>query len=362
MHHSSWKPKAAATTALFIFLAFTQPGLADATADVQAARQAIAKHDYQTALKLVMPLAQANDPAAECLLGEIYEFGYGVPQDSAEALKWYKSAARGEHKHRYSVHLALHEAIPTDPKELKRYVDDVKAHAQSGDPDAQFVLGTLYFKGLGVKRDFAQSFNWFEKSSAQGNSDATNDLGFMYQHGAHVKQDYAKAAELYQKAAAAGSTAAQNNLGFLYANGLGVEGNVRRAVQLFTSASNNGNFEAMTNLGWMYQKGLGVDRDYRTAVALYAKAAAHGVPAAQYNLGYMYQYGLGVNRQQAKAVKLYTLAAAAGYPGGQNALGFMYEHGTGVPQDYQLALKWYKKEAERKAYSYKLPPNFDIYD
>jgi len=53
--------------------------------------------DYATALRLWLPLAEGGDPRAENNLGVIYEKGLGVPQNDAEASKWYGLAA--EHGH-----------------------------------------------------------------------------------------------------------------------------------------------------------------------------------------------------------------------------------------------------------------------
>jgi TPR repeat protein len=51
----------------------------------------------------------------------MYEFGHGVPQDYAEATKWYRRAA------------------------------------ERGDSDANFNLGLMYEKGQGVPHDYAEA-------------------------------------------------------------------------------------------------------------------------------------------------------------------------------------------------------------
>ena len=49
--------------------------------------------DYATALRLLRPLAAQGNAAAQYLLGLMYGRGDGVPQDDAEAVKWYRLAA-----------------------------------------------------------------------------------------------------------------------------------------------------------------------------------------------------------------------------------------------------------------------------
>ena len=49
--------------------------------------------DYQTALREWRPLATQGNAPAQFNLGLMYDHGYGVPQDDAEAVKWYRLAA-----------------------------------------------------------------------------------------------------------------------------------------------------------------------------------------------------------------------------------------------------------------------------
>jgi hypothetical protein len=58
--------------------------------DAQAAYN---RGDYATALQLIRPLADQGDARAQSILGLMYESGRGVPQDYAEAVKWYRKAA-----------------------------------------------------------------------------------------------------------------------------------------------------------------------------------------------------------------------------------------------------------------------------
>ena len=47
-------------------------------------------------LEATKVLAEQGDPQAQNLLGTLYDYGLGIPEDDDEALKWYRmSAAQG---------------------------------------------------------------------------------------------------------------------------------------------------------------------------------------------------------------------------------------------------------------------------
>ena len=76
--------------------------------------------------------AEQGDATAQLTLARAYYGGKGVPEDKAEALKWYRKAAD-------------------------------QGHAQ-----AQAMLGIAYGEGFGVPQDYIQSYMWHNLASAQG--------------------------------------------------------------------------------------------------------------------------------------------------------------------------------------------------
>jgi len=83
--------------------------------------------------------------------------GQGVPQDYAEAVKWYLKAA------------------------------------EQGIASAQFKLGVMYDKRQGVPQNFVEAVKWYRKAAEQGNAEAQYNLGMMYFAGLGVPKDYAVA-------------------------------------------------------------------------------------------------------------------------------------------------------------------------
>ena len=84
--------------------------------------------------------AEAGDAFAQVNLGYMYAKGTGVPQDYAEAVKWYRLAA------------------------------------DQGLGRAQINLGNRYAQGEGVPKDLVQAHVWFNIAGAKGFEDAKTNL------------------------------------------------------------------------------------------------------------------------------------------------------------------------------------------
>ena len=178
---------------LFCWFCAFVPAAADEAAQLQAANNAIATQRYDMALKLLTPLAQAGNLQAQFKLAQMYELGYGVSQNTENAIKWYKLAARSDQPNQLSGHISLVQPNSTNSEELLKFIQTIKTNAQNGNSDAQRTLGDLYFKGIGVEFNLAQALKYYELSAAQQNIGAYNNLGYMYQYGAATLQDFGKA-------------------------------------------------------------------------------------------------------------------------------------------------------------------------
>ena len=85
-------------------------------------------------------LAEQGDAEAQYSLGWRYDEGEGVPEDKAEAVKWYRLAA------------------------------------EQGIPEAQCNLGEIYAEGLGVPENLVEAVKWYRLAAEQGNDDAKFSL------------------------------------------------------------------------------------------------------------------------------------------------------------------------------------------
>ncbi len=215
----------------------------------------------------------------------------------------------------------------TNKELLKRLKDDYEDVSTSNtpevvaeDPEELCKLGDKYYKGDGVKIDYANAFKYYEKSAKLGNAGGQNGLGNCYCYGRSVKKDYAEAVKWYRKSADQGNASAQLNLGFCYDNGYGVTQDLTEAVKWYRKSADLGNATAQCNLGNCYRNGWGVTKDLTEAVKWYRKSADQGNAIAQRNLGDCYLFGKGVTKDLTEAVKWYKKSADQGNTTAQSML------------------------------------------
>jgi hypothetical protein len=110
-----------------------QPFASTRPNDADAGYAAYQKADYETALRLLRPLAEQGNPRAETTLGVMYDEGHGVPQDDVQALTWYRRAA------------------------------------EQGYAQAQFNLGVMYARGEadGGRQDNVSAHMWFNLAASR---------------------------------------------------------------------------------------------------------------------------------------------------------------------------------------------------
>ena len=109
--------------------------------------------------------AEAGDAEALYNLGLMYAIGRGVPQDDAEAARWYRLAA------------------------------------DQGYASAQHHLGTMYDTGTTVPQDYAEAVRWYRLAADQGDATAQLSLGDRYANGEGVSQDDVQAHMWYNLSA-----------------------------------------------------------------------------------------------------------------------------------------------------------------
>ena len=312
-------------------------------AEMYATGSGRAKNEAE-AVKWYRKAAKQGDAVAQYNLGWRYANGRGVAKDEAEAVKWYHRAAeQGDANAQNNLGLRYEKGRGVTKHE-EEAVNWYRKAAKQGDAMGQFCLGLMYADGRGVEQDEAEAVNWYRKAAKQGDATGQFYLGWMYANGRGVEQDEAEAVNWYLEAAAQDLSPAQFCLGLMYADGRGVEQDEAEAVNWYRKAAKQGDATAQYKLGWMYKKGRGVAKNEVEAVNWFHKAAEQGHAEAQTKLAWMHDFGRGVGKDKTEAVKWYRKAADQGNRRAQRNLGISYETQEGVADDAE-AVKWYREAA-----------------
>lgn len=131
--------------------------------------------DYRAAVdKWRGPAIQGNADA-QFNLGQAYKLGRGVPVDLIQAEEWYRKAAiQGHPQAEDNYGLALFQN-----NKRAQAVPWLERSANRGEPRAQFVLGTMYFNGDTVERDWVRAYALVVRSSQSGLPQAATALAQM---------------------------------------------------------------------------------------------------------------------------------------------------------------------------------------
>jgi TPR repeat protein len=97
----------------------------------------------------------------------MYVMGQAVPQDYAEATRWFRKAAeqgQGESQYSMGLRYQLAQSVAQDDKEAARWF---KLAAEQGIGAAAEALAEQYAKGEGVTQDLVEAYKWAAMASDQ---------------------------------------------------------------------------------------------------------------------------------------------------------------------------------------------------
>jgi TPR repeat protein len=100
---------------------------------------AFSRHDDAAAARIIVPLARRGDARAQTLLGYMFAYGRGVPQNYVESAYWYRCAS------------------------------------EQGDATGQYMLGLMYDKGHGVPQDYVLAYKWLDLAVARASGRERQD-------------------------------------------------------------------------------------------------------------------------------------------------------------------------------------------
>ena len=109
-----------------------------------------------------------------------------------------------------------------EDQDYKKALYYLSYEANLGDDKAQYNLGIMYKKGLGVPVNNNEAFGWFFLSAIQGNILANYALGHAYLKGSGIKKNYKSALKAFKYAALREHPSSRLIIGNMYYQGQGV--------------------------------------------------------------------------------------------------------------------------------------------
>lgn len=143
--------------------------------------------NMETAHRYYRQSAELGYPRAEFFLGNLYEFGEGVPQDWATARNWYERAA------------------------------------QKGEVNSQMNLARILQTGRGGVKNIELAAFWYLEAAKNGDEEAATNLALMHLGGELGTSDMTLAIGLLEFAVSKLDGIACVQLGRLYLEGRGIE-------------------------------------------------------------------------------------------------------------------------------------------
>ena len=327
---------------------------------------------YQKAAEQQNAIALSN-------LGNFYQYGKGVQQNTSKAIEYYDQAAN---KGFYAAYCSLGDLYKSfsDNVSIEKAITAYQQGAKKGLKNCQFGLGYIYDE---LTNEKSKALVWYQKAANQNHAAALNNLGYMYREGLVVKKDTKKEFEYTLKSAKLGNPTALNNLGNMYKTGRGVTVDKHKAYHYYLKAAAQNKQAAMKNLTELHRNGIIVKATIDQAITLFEQEAKAGNPEAAYLLGQIYkseEYKLKNNKiakkwyakaiekkywqaydalaaiywqnpdntieNQRKAIELLTQSAQITTDNINFAIGLFFASGTNMEPQYQHAIKYYNLGAK----------------
>lgn len=202
--------------------------------------------------------------AAQIILGVTYYEGRGgVQKDLEQAEYWFdKAVGHASEPFKKEAERILKKVRAEIRAEKARKEvnspDNIIKRAESGDTDAQFTLGMMYYNGENVKQDYEQAFYWLKKATDKRPTTRSRGLlAYMYLKGIGCRKDDEQAFKMFKEISEQNESDVVQEMTFLDGYAL----DALRGAQL--------------NLGLMYADGIGTNQDLEKAEFWLNKVAEH---------------------------------------------------------------------------------------
>ena len=287
--------------------------------------------DVPKGLELMLAGVENGSYRTAGRLGMLYYRGVGVERDYAKAYAYLAQGAEDWGPARNMLEWLFYDGRPVT------VFDEVKAAAEKGDVEAQYMLGEMYQNPLETEPDQGESIKWFTKAAEKGHVQAQLMLSMCYQgflFSGEEKAKYvdpAKAVYWLEQAAARGDLDAICSLAGIYSrDDMGIEPDFERAREYYLRAAREGRLNEYSALAYYYYEGKLTEQDYTEALRLYLLAAEGGNSWDMRRVAKMYAEGLGTAPDAAVSRQWLVKAAYASLPEARRLLGEIHFKGEDV--------------------------------
>ena len=182
-------------------------------------------------------------------------------------------------------------------------IEEIRKQAESGNQEAQYQLGQLYYNGEKLRKNYRTAFEWFSKAAESGHVVAQRVVAEMYISGKKIGKDHKKAFYWMLCAAMQGDIIAYEQLADMHVNGKGNMQDREKAVEWFRKTTIPEKTEVQYKLGEIFYS---TDLDY--SKECYKMAASANYPWALYKLGLLFlEKEKDINEAEYWFQKLYSL-------------------------------------------------------
>ncbi|MBR4365839.1 MAG: sel1 repeat family protein [Bacteroidaceae bacterium] len=230
----------------------------------------------------------------------------------------------------------------------------IRERVEKGDDVAMNILGSWYYSGQYVQKDYREAVKWFSKSAEKNNMFGIGNFAMCFQTGNGITKDSVMAVKLYKKAFTLGNSdlvkqheglAKKGNLfsamllADCYTHGDGVKRDAAKALEMLKLASDAGSTDGQVKYGLACMN----TKNYQAAAPVFEKLAAKNNPTGIYYTGYLLFKGMGVTQDKPKGLQYLAKAANLNMPNANYYLGKAYYEGDGVAKDVKKAVDLLQK-------------------
>jgi uncharacterized protein len=262
------------------------PAFAQSDEEVAAARLLYIDGQYEEALRVLIPAAEAGNPRAQNIVGAAYQYGNGgLPVDSAKALDYFgRSAAQDFPSAHHNLGVLYEngmEGIAPDPVVARGYYEKSVAIGWLGSFES---LAHMLRDGIGGPADLPRALSLLDQGMAQGDMASIHTLAYMYHDGVGVAVDLTKARELYAQVAAAKNPQGMSSYGTMLELGEGGPIDLAGAQAQYMGAIDLDYVYSGIDMAWLIFNNPETypDQVQGLAYCFWARDAATGADADEY--------------------------------------------------------------------------------